>query len=128
VTNVSVLILDEVLGVAVELVEKGASLRRRAVLEDALEDAATVRVRSETVDLTDASVGDEVEMLGRNTFESALDDVIALSVASALEDMTVELVDEADLLVDENVLESLYEEKEISSVRGLSVREEKRTF
>lgn len=71
-THVAVLILDKVLRVAVELVEEGASLMRRTVLEDALEDTASVRVRRETVDLVEAGVGDEVEVLGRDTLKSAL--------------------------------------------------------
>jgi hypothetical protein len=107
-THIAVLILNKVLRVAVELVEKSPSLRRRAVLEDALENTASVRVSSETMNLTDAGVGDEVEVLGRDTLKSALreregkegsaseaerqrrrkrrtnlDDVVALSIASA---------------------------------------------
>lgn len=55
-----------------QLVEEGAGLVRRAVLKDALEDTAAVRMRRETVDFADAGVGDEEEVFGRDTLERAL--------------------------------------------------------
>ena len=47
-------------------------MRRRTVLENALENAGAVMVRGEGVNLTDAGVGDEDEVLAWDPFESAL--------------------------------------------------------
>lgn len=55
-----------------QLVEERARLLRRAVLEDALQDAASVRVRREQVHLADDRVRDEEEVLGRNALERTL--------------------------------------------------------
>jgi len=66
------LILDKVLGVAVKLFEETLGLRGRAILEDALKDSASVRVGSEGVDLSDASVGNEGNLVARNSLERTL--------------------------------------------------------
>ena len=55
-----------------KLVEEASGLLRRAVLEDALQDTAAVRVRREEVDLADDGVRDEVKVLGRDALERTL--------------------------------------------------------
>lgn len=55
-----------------ELVEEASRLRRGAVLEDALKDSASIRVGSESVDLSDAGVGDEGDLVARHSLERAL--------------------------------------------------------
>lgn len=55
-----------------QLIEEDPRLRRRTVLENALENAGAVMVRGEGVNLTDAGVGDEDEVLAWDPFESAL--------------------------------------------------------
>lgn len=71
-THVAVLILDQPLRVAVQLVEEAASLRWGAILEDALQDAAAVRVRGESVNLTDAGVRNERDLVAGYSLEGAL--------------------------------------------------------
>lgn len=77
--HVTVLILDELLSVAMEFVQESARLLSRAVLEDALKDAATVRVSREAVNFSDTGVGDEEEVFSGNSFESALQRCIIFS-------------------------------------------------
>lgn len=97
-----------------QLVEEDARLARRAVLEDALEDSASVRVRSQAMHLSNARIRNERDVLAGNAFESALqnrrvsydfarrqkrqkvgthlDNVVTLSVPGALEDVAVKLL------------------------------------
>jgi hypothetical protein len=56
----------------VELVEQRARLRRRAVLENTLENATSVRMRGEAMNLADAGFGDEDNLVARDALESAL--------------------------------------------------------
>lgn len=71
-THVAVLILKKTLSVTVKLVEQHPRLSGRAVLEDALEHTASIRMSSKSVNLTDASVGDEGDLVAGNSLESAL--------------------------------------------------------
>ena len=71
--HISVLILDKLLSVAVKFIQKSSSLMRRTVLKDTLKYTTTVRMSRETVNLAHASIRDEMEMFGRNSFESALE-------------------------------------------------------
>lgn len=109
-TYVAELVLDQVLDMAVQLIEERARLLRRAVLKDPLKHTAPVRMRREVPDLAEARIRNEDEVLGRDALERTLDDVIRLGVAGALEDVAVEFLDEADLLIDEDVLERLLDD------------------
>ena len=71
-TDISVLILNELLSVTVKFVQENSSLMRRTVLKDTLKYTTSVRMSRETVNFADTSIRDEVKMFGRNSFESTL--------------------------------------------------------
>lgn len=71
-TDISVLILNELLSVTVKFVQENSSLMRRTVLEDTLKYTTSVRMSRETMNFADTSIRDEMKMFGRNSFECTL--------------------------------------------------------
>ena len=89
---VAVLVLDERLYVGVELLQHGRGLLGAAVLQDALDHAAAVRVGGQVVHLPRERVDDELEPAGLHRLDALLHHVVAVLVLDTLENIAVQLL------------------------------------
>lgn len=69
---VAVLVLNQILRIAVQVVEEDTRLRGGAIFKDALKDPTAVGVGGERLHLTNAGVGDEDELIRGNSLKGAL--------------------------------------------------------
>jgi hypothetical protein len=77
------------------------------VFEHALDNSASVRVRSKSVHLASEGIDDKLHVLRGNSFNSFLNDVVAILIPNTFEDVVLQLLDHASLLVSENVFQCL---------------------
>ena len=89
---VAVLVHEQRLDVGVELLQDGLGLLRGAVLQDALDHPAAVRVGRECVHLTLECVNDELQATGLHRLDALLHHVVAVLIFDALEDGALKLL------------------------------------
>jgi hypothetical protein len=70
-----------------------------AVLQNPLNDSASIRVGSENVDLTSESFDDELNVLSWNSLDGFLHNMVAILILDTLEDVSLKLGNELSLLV-----------------------------
>lgn len=106
---VAILVLHQLLGMAMELLEQRPALGSVTVLKDSLQHAARVTVRRELKDLALERLGNEIDPGGANALDDLLDHVVRILVLDALKHMALQFLGQRNLLFDENVLQGLYE-------------------
>ena len=89
---VAVLVLDQGLDVAVELLQDGSGLLGGAVLEDALDHPTAVRMGREVVHLTLERVYDELQSTWLHSLDALLHNVVPVLVLDALKNIAVKLL------------------------------------
>lgn len=78
------------------------------MFEHALYDTATVRMSSQTLNLSSKGVDDELDVLCRYTLDSFLNDVITVLIFDALENLMLQFLHQGRLLVGQNMFNGLY--------------------
>ena len=89
---VAVLVLDQGLDVAVELLQDGSGLLGGAVLEDALDHPTAVRMGREVVHLALERVYDELQPTWLHSLDALLHNVVPVLVLDALKNIAVKLL------------------------------------
>lgn len=104
---VSVLVSDEHLGAAVQLLHHCFLVGFGPVLESPLDNSATVLVGSELANTVFEAVHDEIDVLPGNQGDDLLDDVVSVLLLDDLQDIRLQLLDQFGLLLDKDVLQGL---------------------
>ena len=86
---VAVLVTDEVLRAAVELLQNGRSSRLDAVLQHALYDSTAVGMFRKLMHLACKCIDNELDVLGRNPFNGLLHHMVAILILDAFHDLFV---------------------------------------
>ncbi len=115
---ISVLVLQQLRRALVQLVQYGQHLFGSAVLQDALDHAATVRVRGQAIHLTLERTDDELEIGRLHALDALLDDVIAVLILDALEDVALEFGDDQLLLIEGDALQGLLDHTTAVHLQG----------
>lgn len=80
-----------------------------AVLQDPLNDSASVRMCSKYMRLTSKSFDDELDVLCWDSLDGLLHDVIPVLIFDTFKNIGLKFCDEFGLLIRENMFKSLYE-------------------
>lgn len=83
------------------------SFRFFTVLQHPLNDTASIRMCSETVDLALESIDDELDVLRRDSFDSFLDNMVAILVSHTLKNMMFKFFNHGCLLVSQDMFQCL---------------------
>ena len=89
---VAILVLDQGLDVAVELLQDGGGLLGGAVLENALDHATAVRMGGEVVHLALERVYDELQPTWLHSLDALLHNMVPVLVLDALKNIAVKLL------------------------------------
>lgn len=93
-----------------QLVQQRPSLILRHVLENSLQDSASVRMSSKGKGLADESLTDEAIVLRLDALKRALQDVVGVLILRTLDDFALEFFDECVLLINEDEFKCLRSE------------------
>lgn len=88
-----------------QLDKNESALRLWDLLDQSLDDTASVRVSRQVVDLSTERVHDGLDILNWNTLNDPLNDVVAILILHSLEYIFLQLFDHFSLLVYKNMLE-----------------------
>jgi hypothetical protein len=91
----------------VELLENSDLIMRFAVLQNALDNTAAIRMSGKDMNLASEGVNNELDMLSWNAFNSLLHYVVSVLVLHALENIGLELFHEFGLLISKDMFKSL---------------------
>lgn len=80
---VSKLILNQLIGVLMQLSQNGRRLFRGAMLQNALDNSASIWVRGEVIDLVGERRNDELQRVRIDAFDAFLNHVITVLVFDA---------------------------------------------
>lgn len=104
---IAVLILNELVGGGVKLLQDALRLLGSAVLENTLDDAATVGMRAQCEHLAGERAYDELQRSRLDAFDALLNDVIPVLILDALQDMPVQFAHDLLLLLRADRLQCL---------------------
>lgn len=113
---VAVLVRDQELGAAVDLFHDHRLVGIGAMLQDPLDDPATVGMGRELADASPEAVHDEVDVLARHQLDDLLDHVVPVLVLDDSQYIGLQLLDQLCLLLDECMLQYLLQ-KHVSRTR-----------
>lgn len=125
---VAKLVSDQARHALMQFVHDPALSPSITTLKTSLDDAATVWVDAEALNLADESVDDEGDKVRRTVFNGFLDDMIAVLVLHALDDAVLELADKHGLLLGKDRFKSLIDYLLASYMTTYEVRDTGLTF
>lgn len=111
---VSVLVDYQVLGTLMKLFQDVRFHWILAMLEHALNDPTTIRMRGQMLHLVRERIDDETDVLGRDALDSFLNDMVAILILDTLQNLALKFLDQRGLLVGENVLKCLVKYQYVS--------------
>lgn len=104
---VAVLVHDQHLGAAVQLLHDGLLVCLVPMLKSTLDHTAPIRMRRQLADTSPEAIENETNVLPRHCLNDLLDDVVSVLVLHDCENLGLEFLDQLSLLLNEHVRKSL---------------------